>query len=193
MSAAAPSVWTSRRPPVVRPPVPTAHPRGRGWAVTVARFCSLVHLFVVAALALVALAPSVISDWRPLSVVSGSMEPAVPRGAIVVIDPSPAVNPHAYPEIVAFRDASRGGALTTHRVVGTLASADGTVAYTTRGDANAVADSDPVRQEDVVGSVRLVVPFAGLPMTWWHTGNLRLLAAWVAVSLLSGVALLVRP
>lgn len=43
---------------------------------------------------------------------------------------------------MAFRDSTRGQVV-THRVLATNVDPSGAVSYTTKGDANAVADSDP--------------------------------------------------
>jgi signal peptidase len=75
--------------------------------------------------------------------------------------------------------------LTTHRIV--AVDADGT--YRTRGDANTVADSTPVPASAIVAVGRLRVPFIGLPVAWWQTGNYPPL---VATLLLLAVAAFFR-
>jgi signal peptidase len=71
----------------------------------------------------------------------------------------------------------------THRVVGVGVSVDGQLAYTTRGDANAVADAGTVRQDQVRGVVWYHVPYLGQALG----GNQQHLAA-TAAALLIGYA-----
>lgn len=155
-----------------------------------ARFLSLLYLFVLVYLALAVASPAAVLGWRPLSVVSGSMQPAIPPGSMVMVRPAEPDRFYASPSILAFADPNRPGQLLTHRVVDT-ASHDGTVVYTTRGDANRVADSGSVAHGDVVGAVRMVIPYVGLPSLWIHQGQPVLLAAWVLTSLMAIGTLLV--
>ena len=115
----------------------------------------LVALFAGAlliGLALVAVAPFIIG-WTPHVVVSGSMQPTVRRGDVVVAQWTDGLGLHKG-QLILF-ESERG--LTAHRIVEVLP--DGT--YRTRGDANPAADSTPVRPRDVEGIARVVVPFIG--------------------------------
>jgi signal peptidase I len=165
------------------------------WAprlVAVIRFVSLLYVFVVAFLVLAAVIPSVATGFRPLSVVSGSMQPAIKPGAMVLVQPAEPDRFYGPPSILAFHDAARPGRLVTHRVVGTEKDPAGGVAYTTRGDANRVADSGAVPHDQVVGAVRMVVPFVGLPQMWLHNGDLARVASLLGLSFLAVAGLLVR-
>lgn len=198
--------WTARTPPVGVPrnPLPepaTVEAESKGQpdattssspAIAVARFASLVYVFVVVFLVLATVIPAVLAGWQPLAVVSGSMQPALARGSLVLVQPADPDHSYAPPAIVAFDDPARPGQLLTHRVVDTTHE-DGRVAYTTKGDANRVADSGVVAHDDVIGAVRMVVPFVGLPATWLHSGQVATLVLWLLASLLVAGALLVRP
>lgn len=92
--------------------------------------------------------------WQPLVVTSGSMGPLIRPGDVVLVQPDP--DDVVLGSVVTFRGADDG--LVTHRVV--EVTADG---YVTRGDANPVTDSTVVRREDLVGRVRALVPWVGLP------------------------------
>lgn len=165
------------------------------WAprlIGVARFTSLVYVFALVFLTLSAVLPVALSGWQPLSVVSGSMRPAVVPGSLVMVQPADADRFYAHPSILAFADPDRPGRLLTHRVVDT-AKVDGAVVYTTKGDANRVDDSGRVPHDDVLGAVRMVVPFVGLPGMWVHNGNHATLALWLLVSVLAVSALFVSP
>lgn len=157
--------------------------------LAVARFASLLYLLVVVLLVLTALVPAVVASWQPLAVVTGSMQPAIRPGSMVLAAPA---GPGAYystPSVVTFHDPARPGRLVTHRILDTTVGTTGGVSYTTKGDANRVADSDQVPHGDVVGVVRMVVPFVGLPALWAHNGNLAALAGFGACSLLAVGAL----
>lgn len=96
--------------------------------------------------------------WQALTIVSGSMAPSVRPGDVVVVDPGPGW-PAPVGTVITYRRPGTG-ALVTHRVI----SVDlGQRAYLTRGDANPVADAEPVPAADVLGTVRMVVPSVGLP------------------------------
>jgi len=88
---------------------------------------------------------------------SGSMEPAVPVGSVVLIQPA---ERYAVDDIVTFGDDRNGSLPTTHRIVGdTLVG--GELAYITKGDANEEADIEPVPQTDIRGKVRFSLPYLG--------------------------------
>lgn len=164
------------------------------WAprlIGVARFAALVYVFALVFLALSAVIPAVASSWQPLSVVSGSMQPAIAPGSLVMVQPADPDSFYAHPSILAFNDPDRPGQLLTHRVVDTARVA-GVVRYTTKGDANRVDDSGIVAHGDVVGAVRMVIPFVGLPATWVHNGNLATFCALAAGQRARGQRLLVR-
>lgn len=88
---------------------------------------------------------------------SGSMEPAIKTGSIVVIKPS--AN-YAEGDVVTFGKDTKTEVPTTHRVVATRA-VDGEMLYTTKGDANEDADVREVRAGEIHGKVVANVPYLG--------------------------------
>ncbi len=123
-----------------------------------------------------------IGGWSPVIITSGSMEPALGVGDVLLIDES-ASETIAQRSIVVFE---RDGEAIAHRVF----AVDGD-AYVTKGDANPSPDAGRVTDADVVGAGRLVVPLIGLPVVWLHDGAYIPLAAW-GLLVLAGVAGLVR-
>ncbi|MCL2455299.1 MAG: signal peptidase I [Micrococcales bacterium] len=119
----------------------------------------------------------------PYTVLTGSMAPAIPVGSLVVAAPREAV---AVGDVITFQ-RSRDGQVVTHRVVGVGASTDGRLAYTTRGDANTVADLDVVRPEQVHGVVWYHVPHLGR-LAVLLTGPQRQAAVTSVAALLVGYA-----
>src|SRR5689334_22330234 len=97
--------------------------------------------------------------WRPYVVKSGSMEPGIHVGDVIIA--SPDHDPRTLlGRVTVFRDQAVAGNVKSHRVV--AVSPDGTM--TTKGDANPTADSLPVRPDQVKGIGRLLVRWGGLPL-----------------------------
>lgn len=88
---------------------------------------------------------------KPAIVVSGSMEPAIHTGSLVLIDAKDALPEKG--DIIAFR---RGDAFVVHRVCG-MSGND----YLTKGDANKFRDPGTVCQDQIVGKTLFSIPRAG--------------------------------
>ena len=133
---------------------------------------SLFFLSYVLVTALLVALPSVLLGHRPVAITSGSMEPAIRVGDVVLFAPPPssALGPGT---VVGFNPTGDQASV-THRIVQT--NPDGT--YVTRGDANPSTDSTPVGPDDVWGVGRFLVPYGGLPAAWLAVG-----AVWKVVLL----------
>ena len=88
---------------------------------------------------------------------SGSMEPFIETGSIVVIRPA---SEYKVDDIITFGEDSPDSFPTTHRVV-SINNTSGEALYQTKGDANEEADPTQVSERDVIGKVILTVPKAG--------------------------------
>lgn len=88
---------------------------------------------------------------------SGSMEPAIHTGSIVVIKPQAG---YGIGDIVTFGDAAKGAMPTTHRITDVRVES-GSYFFKTKGDANDTADSGEVPQSAIVGKALFSVPYAG--------------------------------
>lgn len=97
--------------------------------------------------------PSVFG-FSVLQVKTGSMEPEIPVGGVVItrdIDPDKLkVN-----DVISFysNDASISNEVNTHRIIGIIESESGERIFRTKGDANSMADSASVFERDIVGKV----------------------------------------
>lgn len=113
--------------------------------------------------------------WQPLSILSGSMEPQIGVGDVVIAKPfeSQTLQPGM---VVVYEDPVFGG-LVSHRIQSV--NDDGTL--TTKGDANESADSTPTPVENVVGVGRILVPVVGWPAVWADIGDYVSLAMSAAV------------
>lgn len=129
------------------------------------------------------LALKFIGNAEMKAVLTGSMEPELPVGSLLVILPVAYDDIQIGDDITCVRDASL--TLVTHRVI---EKDDDTQTITTQGIANNAPDS-PTHYENVVGRVAYHVPYLGYLVIW--TADLKgkiicgiLIAALVAFSLL---------
>ena len=106
----------------------------------------------------VAVYPTVTSG-KAMAVLSGSMTPSYPVGAMVFTRP---VDPGqvAVGDIITFQRPSNPAELVTHRVVA-IDTSTGAPEFTTKGDANNAADLDPVPASAVQGRLWFGVPQLG--------------------------------
>ncbi|OGO31543.1 MAG: signal peptidase I [Chloroflexi bacterium RBG_16_56_11] len=115
----------------------------------------LIVLLLMSAAALVFMAPRF--GWRVDTVSSGSMDPALKTGGVVITRP---VGPEqiAAGDIITFRSPVND-ALTSHRV--TMKGGGPPYTFRTRGDANEEADPFAVTEDKVVGKVCFHLPYLG--------------------------------
>ena len=85
---------------------------------------------------------------------SGSMEPAIPTGSIVVVKPETI---YREGDVITFGKDTKTDIPTTHRIV--ALNNDGT--YTVKGDANEEEDENHVSRGTVIGKVIFHLPYAG--------------------------------
>jgi signal peptidase len=124
-----------------------------------------VLLCIVAGLLLYSLAPMVLG-WHTDVVLTGSMQPMLRPGDVVLYQPMPAGRMQPG-QIMLVHDPAHPGHLLSHRFVRRLA--DGQMI--TRGDANGHDDSTPVPDSSVIGLARIDIPRVGLPVIWWSQGH----------------------
>ena len=91
------------------------------------------------------------------TVISGSMEPAVPTGSLVYIkyvEPDTIVKD----DVIAFYSNNADGSIITHRVV---SNSPAMGQFITKGDANEEKDMNPIPYNNYIGKVKLSVPVVG--------------------------------
>lgn len=88
---------------------------------------------------------------------SGSMEPAIQTGSIVVIMPK---ETYAVGDVITFGEESETSIPTTHRIVADIISG-GQIRFETKGDANEEKDSGSVAVSEVIGKVLFSIPYIG--------------------------------
>ncbi|MBO9128497.1 signal peptidase I [Bacillus sp. 165] len=96
-----------------------------------------------------------IFGYKPLTVLSNSMQPTFSAGDIVLInvDTEPKVN-----DVITYKHPD--GILVTHRIVKTEEK-DGKVFFRTKGDNNNVEDDVFVSRESILGVEAISIPKAG--------------------------------
>ena len=96
--------------------------------------------------------------YQIYTVVSGSMEPAIPTGSLVYVK---AVEPEKVEvnDVIAFYGGRDTNAIITHRVV---ENRIGEEQFVTKGDANRTEDMNPVSYWNFIGRVVVSVPALGV-------------------------------
>ena len=94
----------------------------------------------------------------PYTIVSGSMEPEIPKGSLVYVK---STNPEKIQsdDVIAFYGGRDANAIITHRVVENRIIIG---EFITKGDANQTNDMNPVRYENLIGRVEWSVPQIGM-------------------------------
>jgi signal peptidase I len=146
-----------------------------GIALAVALFCTCLGLIAVRTLGM-----------GTFVVTGSSMEPVISKGALVIVEP---VSPTAVSrgDIITFEHY---GQMTTHRVIAIDTSNATSPTFTTKGDANAVADPEPVHFPGQVGVYRASIPVLGYVIVYAQAyWRLALTAVAALVFLLCGAML----
>ncbi len=120
------------------------------WAVIVA---------IAAVLAVAVLVPR-IAGATPYTILTGSMRPSFPPGTLVVVKPIDADDIRSG-DVITYQLESGKRRVVTHRVTKVGQSLRGDTIFTTRGDANDVADELPVMPVQVKGRLWYSVPYLG--------------------------------
>jgi signal peptidase len=134
------------------------------------------------------------SGGRSFTVMSGSMEPTVATGD-VVIDRGIAAGDARVGDIITFPDPGGGDRLLTHRVRSIAPGPAGTLRITTQGDANNTPERWSMPRRGHLGRVVLRVPKAGraLAYTRTPTGRMLLFSLPLLLLLLSALWAIWRP
>lgn len=115
-----------------------------------------VLVYAAAVIILVCTALCMMLQIKPAVVVSGSMEPAIKTGSLILVNERDKDIKQG--DIIAFR---AGDASVAHRVI---RIEDG--GYVTKGDSNRSADVGIVTADDVEGTVLFQLPWAGYGVKW---------------------------
>lgn len=101
--------------------------------------------------------------YYAVAIASGSMEKVISKGDIVVIEKLDAEYEKLKEgQVIAY---TYNGLLVVHRIV-RIIKQDGQYYVYTKGDANPNEDNYVVEQDTIMGTVKAVVPYLGLPTVW---------------------------
>ncbi|SDM15380.1 signal peptidase, endoplasmic reticulum-type [Halogranum gelatinilyticum] len=160
----------------------------RGWASsrTVLHALGVLLLLAVLAPFVVQAVPQTVGADQSYTVLSGSMEPSISPGDVVVVDDVGASTLERGDVITFRRDGETKP--TTHRIVEIRETETGR-AFVTKGDANEARDGPTVAPENVVGEVLLVIPLVGYVVQFAGTrlGFAALVGAPIALLVVSEV------
>lgn len=120
----------------------------------------LVIIAAIALLLIVSVLP-VPGNIKFMTVLSGSMEPQIKTGSVVMTKPASEYN---VGDVITFGPYSKTKAPTTHRIVEVRdnnSDSDNDNVYVTKGDANNASDTKQISQKDIVGKVMFDVPYLG--------------------------------
>ena len=116
----------------------------------------LAAIVVIGLLLIFSLLP-VSGNFRVMVVQSGSMEPVIKGGAVVIVRP---VETYKINDVITFRQRGKAGIPITHRIVG-IKVEEGNLIYITKGDANDANDAREIRDRDILGKVLFDIPYVG--------------------------------
>jgi len=95
---------------------------------------------------------------------SGSMEPTVPLGSLVWLQPQ---DSYSVGQVVAYNhpDANNTHTVVLHRIE-TKTDRSGETSFQTKGDANTSMDAAAISKSDILGAAKYQVDFGGQFVTW---------------------------
>jgi signal peptidase len=156
-----PRAWDRQSQSVTRAPMrPLPRAPLTTWRTlfSVFQFCLFVGALVLFLVALFSVLPMFFGN-RTLVILSGSMEPTIPTGGIVLAQPVPSRSLDIG-DIIVYSPGSESQIPIVHRIV-SISERRGTRYYTTRGDANPNIDVAEVALPATAWRVTFSAPFVG--------------------------------
>jgi signal peptidase len=130
--------------------------------MSIARILNIASIFLTAllicfAVLLMASLLPIPGNYRVLTVLSGSMEPTIHVGSIVVIAPA---KDYKTGDVITFGEIGQAKVPITHRI-NDVKTEDGQPVFITKGDANNAPDTNEAPYSSVDGKVLFSVPLLG--------------------------------
>jgi signal peptidase len=148
-------------------------------------------LLCLAVFLLIAVGPHVFG-YRTATMLTGSMEPGIMPGDVVVTTPEPAADVKVG-DVISYHIPVEDRRVETHRVVKVVHKKDGSIAIQTKGDNNSNVDPWTATIEgDTVWEVQTVVPKLGAAIRFLRSDAIQHGIFWVAFGglLLLGLSLI---
>ncbi|MDQ1284299.1 MAG: signal peptidase [Patescibacteria group bacterium] len=121
----------------------------------------IIYYLILAVIAVIALTLVLsvfsVGGMKTLVVLSGSMEPAIRTGSVILVKPAAE---YKVGDIVTFGESGKSKTPTTHRIF-EIKEVDGKKAYVTKGDANNSPDQKTVSQGEIIGKLITGAPYVG--------------------------------
>ena len=117
----------------------------------------IIAVVVFIALLIIVSAFPITGNIKMFTVLSGSMEPAIHTGSVVVIKPA---SNYKVGDVITFGQNTKTELPTTHRIA-EIKAVEGNMVYKTKGDANNTEDSTETPQKEVIGKVLFSIPWLG--------------------------------
>lgn len=133
--------------------------------IKIGRILTFLIYFIVIIFAITALMSKLsIGGVKLLTVQSGSMEPAIKVGAMVVVKSEKNYN---VGDVVTYKEQNDATKTITHRII--KKGYTGIDRYVTKGDANDAVDPSVVLSTQILGKVIFAVPYIGYPIAFART------------------------
>ena len=116
----------------------------------------IAFIVAVALLLIVSILP-ITGNYKVMTVISGSMAPAIKMGSVVIVKPAA---DYKIGDVITFGPYSKTKAPTSHRIYD-IKVVDGQPVYITKGDVNNAPDARELQKRDVLGKVLFSVPYIG--------------------------------
>jgi len=115
----------------------------------------VIGVFAVLAFFTVLSNTSALGGYRSFLILSGSMEPAIMIGDIILVHPQPQ---YLKNDTITF--TAEDQRVVTHRII-EASEHNGKTVFTTKGDANRSEDNNTITPDQIIGKVALVIPKLG--------------------------------
>ena len=150
--------------------------------------CSALGTLIIIILIIVCLPIAVpkFMGFEEFTVISGSMEPAIPVGSLVYVKETDAEDLKEGDVIAFYGTDLKSDTIITHRIVSIDLGED---EITTKGDANEAQDFDPVSASNVIGVVKMHIPvlgYAALYISTWE-GKMAMIALLLVALVISNL------
>ncbi|GAB6172786.1 signal peptidase I [Paradesulfitobacterium aromaticivorans] len=101
-----------------------------------------------------------------MTVLSGSMEPVIHTGSVIVVNPAVDISRLQVGDIITFRSPEDKDKIITHRIL-SIEGVEASTRFTTKGDANNAEDPKPIPVSNVVGKyANITIPYLGYTLAF---------------------------
>lgn len=120
-------------------------------------YYAFISLILAVAILLILSIFPVTGNFKIFTVLSGSMEPAIKIGSVVVIRQA---DEYRVGDVITFGADTKSEVPITHRIY-EIKNINGEAVYTTKGDANNAPDIKELQKTEILGKVLFNVPYFG--------------------------------